>query len=158
MAAPLAVAEGVGMNITGTAGAPDPTVSERIGKPINGPITASNGRLRISTSLDPPGLRIEGDLDRATLPALAEALASLADGGSPVVDLSGLVFVDIGGLRALVMAAARLEDAHVLTLCSVSPHVRRLLDLTGWSDAPRLRLGDGPSDAPGHRHDLGAVR
>jgi anti-anti-sigma factor len=137
-----AVIKGVGMNTTDTAGPPSRTVSERVGKPAVD-ITASNGRLRITSSLDPRRLRIEGDLDRATVHALTEALASMADDSSLVVDLSGLVFIDVGGLRALSMAAARLEGDHVLTLGSASPHVRRLLDLTGWHDTPHLRLG-GP--------------
>jgi anti-anti-sigma factor len=115
-------------------------VDERVGERVIEAGTGSNGRLHITLSLDPQGLRVVGDLDRTTLPALTEALASIASGGSVFVDLSGLVFIDVGGLRALIMAAARMEGDHVLTLCFASPHVRRLLDLTGWHDAPRLRL------------------
>ena len=115
-------------------------VGERVGERVIEAGTGSNGRLRITLSTDPQGLRVVGDLDRTALPALTEALASIASGGSVFVDLSGLVFIDVGGLRALIMAAARMEGDHVLTLCSASPHVRRLLDLTGWHHAPRLRL------------------
>jgi anti-anti-sigma factor len=78
-----------------------------------------------------------------TVHALTEALASIANGGSLFVDLSGLVFIDVGGLRALVTTAARMEGDHALTLCFASPHVRRLLELTGWHDIPRLRLVAG---------------
>jgi anti-anti-sigma regulatory factor len=84
-------------------------------------------------------LLIEGELDRATLPTLTQALASMG-GASFSVDLSGLAFTDVGGLRALVTAAADLHDGDVLTLRSVPWHVRRVLHLTGWHNTPGLHL------------------
>ncbi|MEU7744324.1 STAS domain-containing protein [Nonomuraea sp. NPDC049158] len=67
----------------------------------------------------------------------------MASGRGFCVDLSGLTFIDVGGLRALVSAAAALHDGggdHVLTLRSAPPHVRRLLQLTGWYQTPGLHL------------------
>lgn len=112
------------------------------------PIRAADQLLRITALVDRTGLRIEGELDRVTLPALILALASTAGSGSFCVDLSGLVFIDVGGLRALVNAAARLQGGHVLTLRSASPQVRRLLELTGWQEAPGLRLEARQSAIP----------
>ncbi len=94
------------------------------------------------------GLRIEGELDYATLPALTVALASMVGRGSFCVDLSGLAFCDVGGLRALVTAAAGLSPGHVLTLRSPSPQVRRLLVLTGWHKTVGLRLQPPPHAPP----------
>ncbi|MFB4267947.1 STAS domain-containing protein [Nonomuraea sp. GTA35] len=109
------------------------------------PITATDRLLRITPLADRTGLRIEGELDRFTLPALRRALASLASGDRGFcVDLSGLEFIDVGCLRALVGAAATIHDdgcgGHVLTLYSVPPQVRRLLELTGWHRTPGLHL------------------
>ncbi|MEV1171426.1 STAS domain-containing protein [Nonomuraea sp. NPDC049784] len=107
------------------------------------PITAANRLLRITALADRAGLRIEGELDHSTLPALRRALASMTSGGGFCIDLSGLAFIDIGCLRALVNAAAALHDGggdRVLTLRSVPPHVRRLLALTGWHQTPGLHL------------------
>ncbi|MGW2214118.1 STAS domain-containing protein [Nonomuraea sp. NPDC001684] len=109
---------------------------------IRAPDTAADPPLRITPLVDPAGLRIEGELDYATLPALTRALVSMASGGSLCVDLSGLAFCDVGGLRALVSAAAGMRDGQVLTLCSPSPQVRRLLQLTGWYPKAGLRLQD----------------
>ncbi|MDP4511660.1 STAS domain-containing protein [Nonomuraea turcica] len=106
------------------------------------PGTVADRLLRITPLVDRAGLRIEGELDRATLLALTGALASMAGGGSFCVDLSGLVFCDVGGLRALVTAAAGLRGGHVLTLRSPSPQVRRLLELTGWHQTAGLHLQD----------------
>ncbi|MEV0386754.1 STAS domain-containing protein [Nonomuraea sp. NPDC050643] len=106
-------------------------------------ITATGQVLRICPLADGAGLRVEGELDRTALPDLRQALGSMASGGF-CVDLGGLAFIDLGGLRALVSAGAALYggdgDRHVLTLRSVPPHVRRLLVLTGWHQAPGLHL------------------
>jgi anti-anti-sigma factor len=108
------------------------------------PGTVADQLLRITPLVDLAGLRIEGELDRATLPALRRALASMASGGAGFcVDLSSLTFIDTGCLRALVSAAAALHDSggdRVLTLRSVPPQVRRLLELTGWHQTPGLHL------------------
>jgi anti-anti-sigma factor len=104
------------------------------------PDTLADRLLRITPLADPVGLRLEGELDHATLPALIRALASMADGGSFCVDLSGLVFCDVGGLRVLVTAASSLRGGQVLTLLSPSPQLRRLLHLTGWDQMADLRL------------------
>ncbi|MDF5754629.1 STAS domain-containing protein [Spongiactinospora sp. TRM90649] len=114
------------------------------------PRTATDQLLRITPLADRAGLRIEGEVDYATLPALRRALASMG-GGSFIVDLGGLAFIDVGGLRALVTTAAALHDdgsGHVLTLRSAPWHVQRLLNITGWHKAPGLRL-HAPSPGPG---------
>ncbi len=108
------------------------------------PIIDADRLVRIVPLADRPGLRIAGELDHATLPALARALASMARGGAGFcVDLSDLAFIDTGCLRALVGAAAALHDGgrdQVLTLRSVPPQMRRLLKLTGWHQTPGLHL------------------
>ncbi|WP_158558051.1 STAS domain-containing protein [Spongiactinospora gelatinilytica] len=117
------------------------------------PGAAADRLLRITPLADRVGLRIEGEIDYATLPALRRALAAMG-GGSFIVDLSGLAFIDVGGLRALVTTAAALHDGgsgHVLTLRSAPWHVQRLLNLTGWHKAPGLHLHAPPPgpDPPG---------
>ncbi|MEV0594535.1 STAS domain-containing protein [Nonomuraea cavernae] len=125
------------------------------------PIRTTGPLLRITPLVDLAGLRIEGELDRATLPALPLALASMSGRGSFSVDLSGLVFCDVGGLRTLVIAAVGLRGGHILTMRSPSPQVRRLLKLTGWHETAGLRLqaqsltlpgSPGPTH-PGRAHD-----
>ncbi|WP_370024202.1 STAS domain-containing protein [Planotetraspora sp. GP83] len=96
------------------------------------------------------GLRIEGHVDGTTAPLLAQALASAMNGRDDTyADLGGVRFIDVGGLRALAVAAARLQGG--LTLLSVPPHVLRLLSLTGWDRAPGLRLDGQVSEDPAGR-------
>lgn len=107
-------------------------------------VAAGHGNLRITHAFDPPRLCISGDLDYATLPILIRALESIDGRHDVSIDLAGLTFIDVGGLRALVTTADRLGDGHVLTLLAAPAQVQRLLDLTGWHTAARLRLEDPP--------------
>ncbi|TDC96100.1 anti-sigma factor antagonist [Nonomuraea deserti] len=134
------------MNTTHTASASALVIAaltERLVMALTPITTATDRLLRITPLADRAGLRIEGELDRTTLPALRRALASMNVDGSLCVDLSGLEFIDVGCLRALVGAAAAIHDGggdHVLTLRSVPPQVRRLLELTNWHQTPGLLL------------------
>ena len=137
------------MNTTDSTPAPTPVIAPVIaavvGPPVIAPtpITSADRLLRITPLTDRAGLRIEGELDRSTLPALRRALASTNVDSSLCVDLSGLTFIDTGCLRALVGAAAALHDGggdHVLTLRSAPLQLRRLLELTGWHQTPGLHL------------------
>ncbi|GAA2314599.1 hypothetical protein GCM10010149_77650 [Nonomuraea roseoviolacea subsp. roseoviolacea] len=117
------------MNVTDTGDTAEPAAALVLA--CRG-VTMAEQVLRITPLTDPPGLRLEGELDRATLPVLTRALAAMAGRGSFCVDLRGLTFIDVGGLRALVTVAAGLSDGHVVTMRAPSPQVRRLLVLTGW--------------------------
>jgi anti-sigma B factor antagonist len=79
-------------------------------------------------------LKLEGELDVATAPALEEAVA-LAFAGQPsslVIDLSSLTFLDSTGIRVLVTAGRRAEEAGCsLVLLAPTAQVLRVLRLTG---------------------------
>jgi anti-sigma B factor antagonist len=90
-------------------------------------------------------LRLQGDLDIATAPELAELCHSEHARGTKevVIDLTDTTFLDSAGLRALI-GAQRLfggEGAKV-RLSHPSDAVIRLLDitgLTGWFAVDRSR-------------------
>ncbi|MFC7642916.1 STAS domain-containing protein [Streptosporangium lutulentum] len=100
--------------------------------------------LRITSTVHPPGIRLEGELDRSGVPALTAALAGAAHraahgDGLLSVDLSGLEFIDVSGLRVLVTAAsARVVAVRVssgwwrprrwCSVCYGSPAGTRRLD------------------------------
>ena len=76
------------------------------------------------------GLRVAGEIDAHTAPRLAAALD--ASGSSIRLDLSGVEFVDSSGLRVLIDAHQRLDEAGgALRLVSPSDPVRRLLEISG---------------------------
>ena len=103
-----------------------------------------DGMLRISRLVDPPRLAFDGDIDASNLDAVADALAVAAVGaGQLEVDLSGVMFCDLGGLRALVRTAGGLQPPHRMLLLGTPHHVRRVLDLVGWAELPNLVFANG---------------
>ena len=74
-------------------------------------------------------LRCEGEIDQATAPALADALADAVPGRRRVeVDVSRVSFMDSSGINALVQ---HLRPECDLVLVNVPPQIRRVLDITG---------------------------
>jgi anti-sigma B factor antagonist len=77
------------------------------------------------------GLRLIGELDLATGPALRAALQEI-DGHDIVLDCSGLTFIDCSGLRVLIEAHHRCAtDGLSLTVQAPSGCLTRLLELIG---------------------------
>ena len=81
-----------------------------------------DGRVRV---------RLRGELDLAGAPAVTERLQGLRERREAVlVDLDELEFIDMSGLRALVLAAdGAADEGLTLTVTRGSPAVRRLLEL-----------------------------
>ena len=105
------------------------------------------GAMRVAATFEPPMVSIDGDIDTSVLPALVGTLAKVAHHGrgDVRVDLGRLRRVDVGGLRALVASAGNLNrDGRRLVLHAVAPWLLGLLIVTGWDDAPGLRLIPGP--------------
>jgi anti-sigma B factor antagonist len=92
-------------------------------------------------------IKVSGELDLASSPALEEELerAATSDASLVVVDLRDLEFMDSTGLSVLVRAHQRAaESSHRFGLINGSPQVQRLLTLTGVAD--RLMLSDAPEE------------
>ena len=70
-----------------------------------------------------------GEIDQATAPLFADALADAVPGRHRVeVDLAGVTFMDSSGINALVQHRRPGCD---LVVTHVPPHIRRVLDITG---------------------------
>ncbi len=102
-----------------------------------------NGVLRITQLASPAGLAIAGEIDEATYPALVTSLRELAD-GHPVVhlDLGGVSYCDLAGLRAIVRLAAGdgAAEPRRVVLHGVPQHIRTVLAITGWDALPGLAV------------------
>ncbi|HEY7134982.1 MAG TPA: STAS domain-containing protein [Acidimicrobiia bacterium] len=105
---------------------------------------------QLSRDGDRTTVRLAGELDMASAPALSECLHRLRSNCVPivVVDAQDLDFCDSSGLDVFVAFSreAREHGSH-LVLHAPSPALRRLLELTGTTelfdvehDARRLRL------------------
>jgi anti-anti-sigma factor len=96
-------------------------------------------------------MAVVGELDRATVPRFARAVADLADPGRLVLDLNQLEFIDAGGLRAIVDMARQAErSGRSLQLANPSPTLRRLFTLTGLERSVEL-VSDEPPSSNGRR-------
>jgi ABC-type transporter Mla MlaB component len=106
----------------------------------------------------PFGLRVRGDIDRASRPVLARALAwAIRTGKTDIhLDLSELTFIDAAGLRLIAQTAARLPPPRALVLQHAPASVPGLLALLGWRLDAHQRLRpetevidpQGPDPAP----------
>lgn len=72
---------------------------------------------------------LAGEVDFASAPGLRIALGRIR-GRSAVVDVSGLDFIDVAGMRAIALAAA--HNGVALELRGASPHLQRLWRVAGF--------------------------
>jgi anti-anti-sigma factor len=90
----------------------------------------------------PPVLHVAGELDIATGDQLRAALVhALSASPTVVLDLSGVTFVDVAGLRAILETAESLNGHGPLAVAN-APLVTRLLELVGLAGTPSLAIRD----------------
>jgi anti-sigma B factor antagonist len=112
----------------------------------------SNLLIDVSREGDRVVLRLDGELDLASVPLLEDAVVNttLNDGGggaelTMVLDLRGLEFIDSTGLRAILLQDKRAtERGQKLALVRGSEQVQRLMRMTGVDE--HLRIIDSPEE------------
>lgn len=75
-------------------------------------------------------------LDSISSPIFEERLLELIDGGERnlIVDFSALHYMNSAGLKALLLAARKLEPAQgKIILCGISSNVYTIFELTGFN-------------------------
>ena len=83
-------------------------------------------------------LRVTGEVDVYTAPALRERIRELAAGGAVhlIADLGQVDFLDSTGLGVLVGGLRRLrEDGGSLALVVTTPRIQRIFQITGLTKA-----------------------
>ena len=81
-----------------------------------------------------PVLVVDGDLDLATAPQLANVALALVESGAPdvIVDAEKLAFCDSSGLTVFVQISNSLQATQGrLAIAGPTPIVRRVLELSG---------------------------
>ncbi|UQU64381.1 STAS domain-containing protein [Couchioplanes caeruleus] len=96
------------------------------------PLTTPEHLLTVTTAGvtdDYARLRCVGEIDQATAPLFAAALAEAVPGRHRVeADLAEVSFMDSSGINALVQHRVPGCD---LVVTNVPPHIRRVFDITG---------------------------
>ena len=110
------------------------------------PEQADSSCLQAVFTSPPPTLRLAGDIDEWTFPDLTEILARAAAAGVPRmhVDLAGVGYCDVAGLRAMISLASGGGDHRAAVGEVVFTHLpgplERVLRILGWDAAPGVIL------------------
>jgi anti-anti-sigma factor len=102
-----------------------------------------DGVLRITATSSPPGLAIAGEIDEGTYPALVEKLEGLAGRTDIHINLAGVEYCDLAGLRAIIRLAGAGRGSHgrrQLVLHEVPHHLQTVLGIVGWDSTPGLLI------------------
>jgi ABC-type transporter Mla MlaB component len=120
-----------------------------------------DGVLRITRAGNPPLLAIAGDIDEATYGGLVGTLGKFKDGRGEIhVDLAGVEYCDLAGLRAIVRLAAgdgRGHDGRRVVLHTVPPQLKTLLRILGWDSTTGLAMDDPAASPTPARRTVDAV-
>jgi anti-anti-sigma factor len=98
-----------------------------------------DGMLEVARLNDPPRLALSGEIDASNAESVAEALAGEGRRVDQLsIDLSGVLFCDLAGLRAILGAAARLDGQSTLWLQRVPEQMARVMKLAELTPPPNL--------------------
>ena len=110
-------------------------------------VNEGNLLIGVSSTGERVVLRLDGELDLASVPTLENAMADATfDGMAEIVlDLRGLEFIDSTGLRAILLQDKRsTERGQAFALVRGSEQVQRLLDMTHVEE--HLRIVSSPEE------------
>jgi anti-anti-sigma factor len=123
----------------------------------DGHVVHDDGVLRITWTSSRPTLALAGEIDAATYPGLMAALAvTAARPGEIHLDLAGLEYCDLAGLRAMVQLtgageAGRDGAGQQVVLHGTPTWLATVLRIVGWDATPGLILDEGTGVRPGDR-------
>jgi hypothetical protein len=95
--------------------------------------------LRISKAVEPAGVRLDGTVDASNVDAMSRTLIANVNGAEEVhLDLSGLLFCDLGGLRAIVHTAQQIGVGRRLVMHGLPSYLERAMALAEWAHVPNI--------------------
>ena len=102
-------------------------------------------QLVVTATARPVGLRLVGAVDTSNVEAVRRVLDTTLKqhpGVDVHIDVSGLEFADVSGIRALVSAAESADHSRRFVLHGLPALVTRVMDAVGWSELPALNISD----------------
>jgi anti-anti-sigma factor len=103
-----------------------------------GPVYADR-HLVVMRTTQPSGLRFAGEIDISNSDAVGQSVRiALGDAPRSHLDLSGLSFIDVSGIRALVDAAHDFGDGRELLLHGLARQLKTIMRAIGWAATPTL--------------------
>jgi anti-anti-sigma factor len=115
-------------------------IDERLEAASGGGIVYADKHLVVRRTEEPDGLYFAGEIDVTNSHAVAESLGNASMGDADIhLDLSGLSFCDISGIRSLVDAAESRQTGRLM-LHGLPALLQTVMHVTGWSDLPNLHI------------------
>jgi anti-anti-sigma factor len=116
------------------------SIDDRLEAARGGGIVYADKHLVVTRTEAPIGLYFAGEIDVTNSHAVAESLCNAAmDDADIHLDLSGLSFCDISGIRSLVDAAETRQTGRLM-LHGLPDLLQTVMNVTGWSDLPNLQI------------------
>lgn len=104
-------------------------------------------QLVVSLTTSPGGLSFAGEIDTSNSHAVSAAIATAQVPDQDIhVDVEGLVFCDISGIRAFVTAAESLPEGRRLLLHGMPAMLQTVIKVVGWNRIPTLVVCECGSD------------
>ncbi len=120
-----------------------------------------DGVLRITSTDNPPGLAIAGEIDESTYPGLLGVLdqvTEITQGPAEVhFSLGQVSYCDLAGLRAIVCITGTADNrasgdanrgCRRVVLHEVPPQLRAVLRILGWDSTPGLAVDQPDAGLP----------
>lgn len=105
-------------------------------------------QLVVTRTLVPYGLCFSGEIDITNSNAVQQSLSmAFVRNGDMHLDVSGLIFCDISGIRSFVDAAEAMDEGRLM-LHGLPPLLQKVLNVTGWSEMESLVLCHCPAVNP----------
>jgi ABC-type transporter Mla MlaB component len=119
----------------------------RPGRLLGEDADAGQGMCGLSVSRSRRGLAVTGEIDESSFCFFAQALDALAEGSLVHIDLAGVEYCDVAGLRFMVQLTRTgdlngdHESTRRVVLHGVASQLRAVLGVLGWDRTPGLVLG-----------------
>jgi anti-anti-sigma regulatory factor len=114
--------------------------------------------LHIRRSADCSTVFFTGEIDGSNVDAVSESLLLDTGGAGDIhVDLNGVSFCDVGGLRAFVRAGLDLAPRR-LVLRGLPRHLHTAVQLVGWAELPSLVIRESGDSSVNDGYGNGSVQ
>lgn len=107
---------------------------------VGGDTVFADKQLVVTRTVDPIGLCFSGEIDVNNRGAVSSCLRTVGT-GDVHLDVSGLIFCDISGIRAFVEAAEVHQNGRLM-LHGLPELLQTVMRVTGWADLPNLVVCD----------------
>ena len=114
------------------------SIDDLVEAAIRGGRIYADKQLVVTRTLEPYGLSFSGEIDITNSHAVPLVLSmAFVRNGEMHLDVTGLIFCDISGIRSFVDAAESMDRGRLM-LHGLPDLLQKVINVTGWSDMDSL--------------------